>query len=144
MVEQINYVHIDHSKHYLAVDPLFKDPHFPASVMQLGISLDFAKLFAQVLAVNGFRKHSELLEDWIKRISERPVKKEEPSITVSSSSPKWICSADPADTYYRIIGKYTGKEIGKCTGVGIPDVLEEEPGSTFEEITKEEFEAEDD
>ena len=32
--------------------------------------------------------------------------------------------------YYNIIGAYLHKPIGKCSEVGIDDVLEEEPGAT--------------
>lgn len=42
--------------------------------------------------------------------------------------------------YYKIIGKHTGKVIGMTTSIA--DVLEEEPGSSFVEVTHEEWNAE--
>jgi hypothetical protein len=41
--------------------------------------------------------------------------------------------------YYNIIGHYLHLPIGKCSQEGIRDVLEEEPGSTFVEISKKQF-----
>lgn len=45
---------------------------------------------------------------------------------------------EPEIKYYKIIGKYTKLVIGVTTD--IPGVLEEEPGATFEEVTREQFE----
>jgi len=136
------YVQSDYSKHYLAVDPLFKDPHFPSNVMQLGVSLDLAKIFAKALKAGGHLKHAEIVEDWIERISKRPVSFQM-SETLPSTVTEWVCNKSPSETYYKIISEHTNEVIGKCTGTGMSDVLEENSGSTFKEITKEEFEKED-
>ena len=42
--------------------------------------------------------------------------------------------------YFFIIGSHINYPIGCCTIDGIMSVLEEEPGSRFYEITKEEYE----
>lgn len=55
-----------------------------------------------------------------------------------------ITNKPAPDKYYKIIGGYSGVQIGKCHYIGIGDVREEEPRATFEEISKEEYEREDD
>ena len=42
------------------------------------------------------------------------------------------------DVYYEIISCYGGYGIGSTHWSGIPDVLEEEPGSSFRQISKKE------
>lgn len=144
--KQANYLSADHSEHFLSIDPFFEDEINPSKVMSLEVSLDLARLFASTLEANGLIDHAKITRDWIERIKQR----EEPEVKVAitttvtnSGEYETTCSEDPAETYYKIIGAYSGKAIGKCTGVGIPDVMEEEPGCTFEEITKEEYEAEE-
>lgn len=42
--------------------------------------------------------------------------------------------------YYAVVGGYTGRIIGLCHRSGIPDVMAEEPLSTFRALTREEYE----
>lgn len=47
---------------------------------------------------------------------------------------------EPESKYYKIIGRLSKEAIGVTSGDGIPDVLKDEPGATFEEITQGEYE----
>lgn len=45
----------------------------------------------------------------------------------------------PLQRYFRILSRYDGQPIGQCMLEAISDVLADEPGVTFKEITAEEW-----